>query len=151
MRKVKGVRLPRRTFLAALGGLTVLVRRAPGADTAPAAGPADAWPQFRRDARLTGVASGALPPTLRELWSFEAGDAIDSSAAIADGMVYVGSHAGHLVGLDLATGAAKFKYAAGAEIGESSPAVANGIVYVGDLSGTVHAVGAADGQKKWTF
>ena len=40
------------------------------------------------------------------------------------GAVYVGSHAGHLLGLDLATGALRFKYAAGAEIGESSPTVA---------------------------
>src|SRR6188474_2185706 len=49
------------------------------------------WPQFRGDARLSGVAAGYLPaaPTLK--WTYEAGETIESSAAIADGVVYVGA------------------------------------------------------------
>jgi outer membrane protein assembly factor BamB len=107
------------------------------------------WPQFRGDVALTGVSSSPLPATLKVVWTYEAGEAIGSSAAIADGVVYVGSHGGVLMALDLATGALRWKYEAGAEIGESSPAVAGGLVYVGDLKGVVHAVSAADGKPAW--
>src|SRR5688572_30368948 len=49
------------------------------------------WPQFRGNARLTGVAAAAPPDTLRLKWTYEAGESIESSAAIVDGAVYVGS------------------------------------------------------------
>ena len=114
-------RIRRRTFLAGLGGLTAFTRTAPAAWGPSPAPPTDSWPQFRRDPRLTGVAAGPLPPVLREIWSYEAGEAIDSSAAIVSGVVYVGCRAGQLLALDLAKGALRFKYEAGAEIGESSP------------------------------
>src|SRR5512134_2323809 len=108
----------RRTFLAGLGGLTVFAHGAPSVWAQAAKAGPDSWPQFRRDPRLTGVAASPLPLMLRELWSYEAGDAIDSSAAIVSGMVYAGSHAGHLLALDLAKGTLRFKYETGAEIGE---------------------------------
>ena len=108
------------------------------------------WPQFRGNPQLTGVASSTLPPALKVMWTFDAGDAIESSAAIADGTVYVGSAAGELVALDLQTGAVRWKYRT-AEIGESSPAIANGVVYIGDLTGTFHAVDAKSGKPLWTF
>ena len=64
-----------------------------------------------------------------------------SSAAIADGVVYVGSGNGELHAVNLADGKAKWKYKASEDgIGESSPAVAGGLVYIGDLAGVVHAV-----------
>jgi outer membrane protein assembly factor BamB len=137
----------RRTFLARVGALSAVagVRR-PGF-AAPAA--ADAWPQFRNDPQLTGVSPATLPATLKELWSFEAVEAVDSSAAIVDGVVYVGDRGGRLLALDLGSGALRFKYEAGAEIGESSPAVAGGVVYVGDMAGVVHAVDV-DGKRRWT-
>jgi outer membrane protein assembly factor BamB len=109
------------------------------------------WPQFRGNAQLTGVAASTLPATLRLVWSWEAGESIESSAAISGGVVYVASMAGELAALDLATGKVKWKYKTGAEVGESSPAVAGGVVYLGDLGGTVHAVNAADGTAVWTF
>ena len=48
------------------------------------------WPQFRNTPTLTGVASSPLPATLRLLWTYDAGAAVESSAAIVDGVVYVG-------------------------------------------------------------
>ena len=110
------------------------------------------WPQFRGNPRLTGVIPGtALPATLKLAWTFEAGDAIESSAAIADGTVFVGTQASELIALDLASGAVKWRYKTKNAIGESSPAVGHGIVYVGDLGGTFHAVDARDGKVMWTF
>src|SRR4051812_30444618 len=108
------------------------------------------WPQFRGNPELTGVASSTLPSALKVLWTFDAGDVIESSAAIADGTVFVGSAAGELVALDLQSGAVRWRYRTG-EIGESSPAVGNGVVYIGDLSGVLHAVDAQSGKARWTF
>src|SRR6476620_8751531 len=76
------------------------------------------WPQFRGDARLTGVAPGALPDKLTLKWTYEAGDIIESSAAIAEGTVYVGAGTGDLLAIDLDTGKLRWKYATGSQIGE---------------------------------
>jgi len=107
------------------------------------------WPQFRGNASLTGVAATAPPATLALKWTYDAGEAVESSAALADGAVYVGSTKGELIALDLETGALRWKYETGAGgfIGESSPAVSDGTVFVGDLAGLVHAVGAKDGKR----
>jgi outer membrane protein assembly factor BamB len=115
---------------------------------APSAG---SWPQFRANARLTGVATSTPPDALKLLWTLELGDSIDSSAAIVDGVVYVGAVTGDLSAVDLATGKLRWKYSTGQSIGESSPAVANGFVYVGDAAGVLHAVHARDGSRAWTF
>jgi outer membrane protein assembly factor BamB len=100
---------------------------------------------------LTGVAPRALSDDLELLWTYEAADAIESSAAIVDGVVYVGSSTGDLAAVDLQTGKPRWTYKAGDSIGESSPAVRDGIVYVGDLHGAVHAVDAATGRRHWIF
>ncbi len=113
---------------------------------------ADAWPQFRGNQLLTGVSKSDVPKNIRLLWTYDAGEGIESSAAIADGTVFVGTQRGELIALDLQSGAVRWKYAAAKEgIGESSPAVSGGIVYVGDLSGILHAVSARDGRALWTF
>src|SRR5919112_4416290 len=94
--------------------------------------PADRWPQFRGSPNLLGTTAATLPPQLKVQWTYEAGDAIESSAAIADGVVYVGSANGELHAVNLADGKGKWKYKAADDgIGESSPAVANGMVYIG--------------------
>jgi outer membrane protein assembly factor BamB len=116
--------------------------------------PATNWYQFRGNQQLTGLSGTTnLPPTLRHLWTFEAGEAIDSSAAVVGGTVFVGSHKGELVALSLENGSVYWKYRASGEIGESSPFY-NGqdeAVYIGDLAGVLHAVGARDGRGRWTF
>lgn len=109
------------------------------------------WTQFRGNARLTGIASADLPATLSLKWTYEAVDAIESSAAIADGVVYAGAGNGDLLAIDLGTGKLRWKYKTGDMIGESSPAVGGGLVYVGDLSGVFHAVNVKDGSRAWTF
>lgn len=129
---------------------------APGASSITAAlqefAPADGWPQFRGTAQLTGVSTSPVPGTLKLLWTYDAGDSIESSAAIYGGTVYVGSGKGELLAVDLQSGALRWKYTTKEAVGESSPCVgADGIVYIGDLSGVLHAVSAADGRGLWTF
>src|SRR5262249_30001540 len=51
----------------------------------------DAWPQFRGNYNNTGVSPSQPPADLKLLWTYDAGDLIESSAAIAAGTVYVGT------------------------------------------------------------
>ena len=113
--------------------------------------PADNWSQFRGNHRLTGVSESTLPAELKLLWTYEAGESIESSAAIVGGTVFVGSQKGELAALNLDNGAVYWKYQTGSPIGESSPAYSNGVVFVGDLGGVLHAVNASDGKGLWTF
>jgi outer membrane protein assembly factor BamB len=116
---------------------------------------ASEWSQFRNTPSLTGVAgSPFLAPTPKLRFTYDAGDAIESSAAIVGDTAYVGSATGELIALDLTTGKPRWKYRAADPnlgIGESSPAVSGGVVYVGDLTGVLHAVDAATGKGKWKF
>src|SRR5947207_6860280 len=111
----------------------------------------DTWPQFRGNPQLTGVATSSLPANLKLLWTYEAGDSIEASAAIAGGAVYVGAQTADLLSLELATGKLRWKYHVQEGIEESSPAVHDGVICVGDLGGTLHAVSAADGSGLWTL
>ena len=113
--------------------------------------PADNWSQFRGNARLTGVSDSAVPAEVKLLWTYEAGDSIESSAAIVGTTVFVGSQKGELTSLNLDNGSVFWKYKIDDPIGESSPAYSNGVVYIGDLGGWLHAVNASDGKKLWAF
>lgn len=113
--------------------------------------PADNWSQFRGNHRLTGVSTSNVPNSLKLLWTYEAGDSIESSAAIVGGTVFVGSQKGELLALNLDNGAVYWRFATGSPIGESSPAFSAGVVYIGDLGGWINAINASDGQKLWAY
>ena len=46
---------------------------------------ADTWSQFRANPTLTGISPSTVPDTLKLLWTYDAKESIESSAAIADG------------------------------------------------------------------
>jgi len=113
--------------------------------------PGDNWAQFRGNHSLTGVSQANVPISLKQVWTYEAGDSIESSAAIVGGTVFAASQKGELVALNLENGSVYWKYSTGSPVGESSPAYSGGVVYVGDLGGVLHAVNAPDGKLLWTF
>src|SRR6185436_17330075 len=113
--------------------------------------PADNWSQFRGNQSLTGVSQSKVPDSLKQVWTYEAGDSIESSAAIVGGTVFVGSQKGELVALSLDNGSVYWKFTTGSPIGESSPAYSGGVVYIGDLGGWLNALNASDGKKLWAF
>jgi outer membrane protein assembly factor BamB len=113
--------------------------------------PANNWSQFRGNHQLTGVSQSNVPASLKPLWTYEAGEAIESSAAIVGGTVFVGSQKGELVALNLENGSVYWKFSTGNAIGESSPAYGNGAVFIGDLGGWINALNASDGRKLWAF
>ncbi len=116
---------------------------------AVADGDAD-WPQFRGDARLTGVAGCVLPEKLARQWQFKAADAIESTAAIVGDTAYVGADDGRFYALRLTDGTPRWTYDAGNPV-KSSPTVHEGRVYFGDDGGVLHAVEAATGARRWRF
>lgn len=138
--------LSRRSFLLAPLALGLLPSRTRAQEFVGG----DSWPQFRGNPSLTGFTRAGLAAELRVQWTFEAGESVESSAAITGGVVYVGSQKGELVALNLGDGSVRWRYVAKGPIGESSPCVSEGVVYVGDLAGYVNAVGA-DGRAAWTF
>lgn len=110
----------------------------------------DGWVSFRGNPQMTGAAVGALPENPQLLWTFEAGEGIESTAAISEGTVYVGALDGNLYAINLESGTLKWKYGASDEI-KSSPAVFRKTVYFGDEMGVFHAVDAETGQQRWIF
>jgi outer membrane protein assembly factor BamB len=74
------------------------------------------------------------------LWSYATGSQVESSPAVANGLVYIGSDDNRVCALDGRTGAKLWVYITGNSV-FSSPAVANGMVYVGSRDGYVYAFG----------
>ena len=108
------------------------------------------WVSFRGNPQLTGVADSELSDNPQLLWTFQAGDMIESTAAIVDGTVYVGALDGILYAIDAETGRKKWTYQTNSSI-KASPAIHNGIVYFGDGDGVFHAVDINTHAMKWQF
>jgi outer membrane protein assembly factor BamB len=120
------------------------------------------WPMFRGNNQLTGVADTTLPARPEVLWQFKTGENFGSSAAIVDGVVYVGCDDGFLYAINLEDGRLKWKSEPALFAGnstskplaaaiQSSPAVHQGLVFYGDEDGMFHAVDQKTGKQKWTF
>lgn len=108
------------------------------------------WVSFRGNPQLTGMADSELPDTPQLLWTFQAGDMIESTAAVVDGTVYVGALDGILYALDAETGEKKWTYQTNSSI-KASPAIHGSVVYFGDGDGVFHAVDINTHAMKWQF
>src|SRR5688572_15191521 len=135
-----------------LGGislLAVLLTLSPAFTVQAQDAPAENWPQFRGNHQLTGVSQSQVPATLKQLWTYEAGESIESSAAIVGSTVFVGSQKAELTALRLDNGSVHGTYSKGNPIGEPSPGFIDGAVFIGHLGGTLQAVNARDGKRVW--
>jgi len=110
----------------------------------------DWWPMFRHDLTHTGYSTSKAPDTNNVLWSYTTGSFVDSSPAVADGKVYVGSSDDKVYCLDAATGSLMWSYPTGYWV-RSSPAVADGKVYVGSSDDKVYCLDAISGSLVWSF
>ena len=108
------------------------------------------WASFRGNPQLTGVSDSQLPKNPQLLWTFQAEDMIESTAAVVDGIVYVGALNGTLYAIDAQTGKQKWTYQVEGHI-KASPAIHNGVVYFGDGDGIFHAVDINTQEAKWQF
>jgi outer membrane protein assembly factor BamB len=128
---------------------------APPAGSAPGASGSADWPQYRFAAHRRGfnpyetALNVSNASTLRVVWSYQTGAAIESSPAVVDGTVYIGSDDQYLYALDAATGGLRWRALTGGAV-YGSPAVGNGLVY--DTSGDNHlyAFDVATGDVAWS-
>src|ERR1700752_4012823 len=100
-RRLEGTKARTKGFLRAFVSSWLPFFFVVSASSLSAHAPVASWPQFRGNPRLTGVAATEPPETLKLRWTYEAGESIESSAAIVDGTVYVGSAKGELLAIDL--------------------------------------------------
>lgn len=105
---------------------------------------------FRNGPAHSGVYAGGLSEFHDIKWKFHTGSEINSSPAIAGGVVFFGSNDGSLYAVDQQTGTQKWKFDTKSRI-PSSPNVAGGIVYFGSYDGFFYAVDAATGKLVWKF
>ena len=103
----------------------------------------------------SGASCAGVPKTCAPLWTMTPGGQLESSPAVADGVVYVGGSDGKLYAVDAAgvancggsptTCAPLWTATTGGVIGEypSSPAVVGGVVYIGSDDGKLYAFDAA--------
>lgn len=87
--------------------------------------------------------------SLQAKWIYDTGGSVESSPAVANGMVYIGSTSSNLFALEASTGTALWNYASGWVW--SSPAVVNGVVYFGSFDNNVYALNANTGAKLWSY
>jgi len=80
-------------------------------------------------------------PTGQTIWTDDLGGGIESSPAVANGVVYVGSTSGTMYAVAAATGTTLWSGTTNASIGTSSPAVVDGHVFIGDEGGFVYCFG----------
>ena len=105
--------------------------------SADSRGDTDWWTMFRHDLQHSGYSTSLAPNTNNTLWSYTTGDWVDSSPAVADGKVYIGSDDSKAYCLDADTGGLIWSYTTGDNV-FSSPAVADGKVYIGSLDFKVY-------------
>jgi eukaryotic-like serine/threonine-protein kinase len=89
------------------------------------------------------------------LWTFRPangdwGNAVDSSPAVVDGVVYFGSNDYNVYAVDAKAGTKLWSFATGYLV-YSSPSVVNGVVYIGSSDSNVYALNAKNGKKLWKF
>jgi len=108
------------------------------------------WPMFHHNVGHTGYTESPAPNTNKTMWSYTTGGYVESSPAVAYGMVFVGSDDGNVYSLDQYTGALVWNYTTGTSTAVySSPAVAYGRVYVASFDHKVFCLDAATGAHLW--
>ncbi len=113
--------------------------------------PRDAWPLFRGNALGNGIATSPLPDDMKLHWKHTVPNgAFDATAAIVDGVVYIGDLDGNFFALNLADGKVIWtkKHPAGFS---AAAAVDNDVIFVGDIDGRFYAFDAKDGSTKWSY
>lgn len=81
-------------------------------------------------------------------WRFRTHGSVDSTPAVADGVVYIGSEDRSLYAISAATGAEMWYYPTGGYV-DSDPVVAHGKVYVGSDDDMIYAIDARTSQLAW--
>ncbi|MHA1409853.1 MAG: beta-alanine-activating enzyme beta-propeller domain-containing protein [Candidatus Odinarchaeia archaeon] len=112
------------------------------------------WPKFRYDPANTGYINTNSPLRLSKLWSYETTDIVESSPAIVDGKLYIGTFDGRLLCLSPDNGSLIWNYTVLSITSYpviSSPAVYSGYVYFGAYDWYIYCLSAATGSLQWRY
>jgi outer membrane protein assembly factor BamB len=108
------------------------------------------WPMIRHDPSGQGYSASPAPHTGKLLWNYTTSGGISSTAAVANGMVFIGTTNGKFYALNMSTGKLIWNITAGNLY--SSPAVADGMVFIGsDYNSSVFAFDIFSGKKLWNY
>ena len=108
------------------------------------------WTMFRYDTSHSGAGTGNPALTTTLIWKYATNGPVESSPAVAGGVVYVGSDDGNIYAFNATNGVQLWNYSTGNSV-YSSPAVVSGVVYVGSESGNLYALNASDGSQLWKY
>ena len=81
-------------------------------------------------------------------WKMATGGEVYSSAAVADGVVYVTSKNRQTYAISQENGHTIWQHPIG---GDASPAIRRGVLYIGSDDGGLYALDAKSGEVKWLF
>lgn len=84
-----------------------------------------------------------------KLWTRDLGSPIRSSAAVVGDTLVVGTQAGVVYGLNVATGAERWRFLTGMAI-TAAPLVTSDTIYIGSSSGVLYALSTA-GALRWNY
>jgi outer membrane protein assembly factor BamB len=120
------------------------------ARTAPLGTVSPGW-MFRANPEHTGVYDdGGIRPTGQLKWKYPIGNWVQSTPAVANGVIYAGNSQGGIYAINADTGILAWEYTTG-NLVFSSPAVVNGIVYVGSYDHNLYALDAGTGTVLWKY
>ncbi len=92
--------------------------------------------------------------TGKKVWSFQADDEVNTSAAYWNGRIYIASDGGTLYALSAGSGKLLWSAQSNSTFGSrefwyATPTVAYGRVYIGNTDGTMYVYGAKSGKLLW--
>ncbi|MBU1134895.1 MAG: PQQ-binding-like beta-propeller repeat protein, partial [Nanoarchaeota archaeon] len=90
------------------------------------------WPTFGQNFNRTGTTGGVASGNGTVMWNYSAGDTVQTSPTVVDGVVYFGSEDGEEIYAIFTNGTHRWNYSTnGNGIGYSSPAIVDDTLYIG--------------------
>ncbi len=109
------------------------------------------WRMFGCNNHRSGESVSSVTLPLKLAWWFTTGDRVNSTPAVADGMVFFGSQDKKVYAVNELTGDVIWQTETGGAIDFSSPAVSEGKVYIGSWDGFLYAFNQYTGQTVWEY
>jgi outer membrane protein assembly factor BamB len=136
----------------------------PGSGAAPRPGRAAGLITRRRALAGAGLAAAGLaaggwlyarsgsggPAATEPLWAGKTGGPVSSGAALASGILYIGSDDGHVYAFDAASGRPVRKFPTSGAV-SGGVAVANGMLFAGSADHHVYAFHVGSGERAWAY
>ena len=84
------------------------------------------------------------------IWEHPTVAPLDSSPAVAGGMVFIGLRNKRVIALDADSGAMKWEFVTEENPTTGSPLIKDGVVYIGSGDGRIYALDAQTGKERWS-